>query len=156
MRPYVTANPSVGSTGAMASYRAGMYTRGPNLADAHVPASAVPPQRIAPDARAMSYARPVAAGSIRSYNASTPRPSAGQYRASPTFQAGARPVEVPRPETRSFSTPAVQAPSPGASPSFTSPVQRSGNPAFRSAPNMQPRSSPSIRAAPSVRGGRGR
>jgi hypothetical protein len=157
MRPYVAASPSVGPAAASASYRAALYTRGPNLADAHVPASAVPAQRVAPDARAIAYARPVAA-SARAYGAATPRSAINQYRAPSNFQAGARPVEVPRPQTspqvRTYTSPAIQAPQ-SSSPSFSTP-QHSFNPGVRSAPSMQPRLSPSLRSAPSVRGGRGR
>ena len=52
-RPYVAASPSVASTTPTAY----TMTRGPSMVEANVPASSVPTQRVAPEPRAVSYAR---------------------------------------------------------------------------------------------------
>jgi hypothetical protein len=56
-RPYVAANPSVVSPAQTAI----TMTRGPSLADAHVPQGSVPAERVSHDPRALSYARTVPA-----------------------------------------------------------------------------------------------
>jgi hypothetical protein len=155
MRAYVAAAPSVG---ASANYRAALYTRGPTLGDAHVPAAAVPSQRVAPDVRAVAYARPVAA-SARNYGAAVPRPAAvGQYRQRPGFQQAPTriaPTEVPRPspQNRSYAAPPVSR----SSPTYSAPTPRAvvapsphvAPAAPRAAPS--PQYSPSFRSSPAPR-----
>ena len=53
-RPYISATAAGGGGG----YRPLAYAHGPALGEAHVPASAAPARRVAPDSRALSYARP--------------------------------------------------------------------------------------------------
>jgi hypothetical protein len=52
-RPYVAASPSV----AGAAPTAHTMTRGPSMVEANVPAGSVPTQRVAPEPRAVAYAR---------------------------------------------------------------------------------------------------
>jgi hypothetical protein len=175
MRPYVAATPNVGPTTA-AAYRAGAYTRGPSMNDAHVPASVVPIQRVTPDTRAVAYSRPVAAGA-GTYGAATPRPSAIQYgqatsgspTPTPSYRATPRlPVsEIPRPTSMTpvrpgagtAATPA--SPTVRSTPTYNQSTPRSVTPA---APvqHFTPHTSSTFRAAPTMRsggfrgGGRGR
>jgi hypothetical protein len=169
-RAYVAAAPSVGS----ASYRAALYTRGPSLVDAHVPASAVPAQRVAPDVRAVNYARPVAAAA-RSYGPGVPRPAAGQYRQNwagqgsrptvragavtraevqrPAFQAPQRalpPTEVPRPvpQDRSYARPTPPSVSRSAPTYSAPPTPRAVAPTPRM---VAPRAAPAPQFSPSFR-----
>ena len=164
MRPYVSASPTVGPGAAATaattpSYRAGVYTRGPSMTDAHVPASVVPAQRATPDARAIAYARPVAA-SAGAYGPTTPRPSVvqvGQARAgstAPVYRAAPRmPIaEIPRPTSMTPVRPSAVTPGTTASPavrSFSPPAARSVT------PSAVPHTSSPFRAAPSVRSGGG-
>jgi hypothetical protein len=169
-QPYYAATPSVVGHQALA------MTRGPSFAAAHVPASAVPTQRIAPDAHATAFAR----SSPRVYRGNEglglahsttfgSRSPSGYSQARPTVPStGARayppsyrsvPSYVPYQGSRS-------APSytPRASGSFTYAAPRAvaPSPSFRAQPSYhsaQPSfhsSAPSYHAAPSFRGGVGR
>jgi hypothetical protein len=169
MRPYVAGSPSVGPSAGSPSYRAALYTRGPNLAEAHVPTSAVPAQRVMHDTRALAYARPVAAAS-RTYGPAAPRPAIPQRWqgvggqspnaiATPRGQGAdvARPVpdarEMPRANAPSNNTPTFRAPAPNLPSNNASSFQ-----SVRPAPQVAPAPAaprPAFRSAPVFRGGGG-
>ena len=64
-RPYVAATAGV----AGSTYRAASATRGPSMADAHIPAAGIPASRVSHDPRAMAFSR--AAEPSRSFQSRT-------------------------------------------------------------------------------------
>ncbi len=123
-RPYLAASAGVASGG----YRSAALTRGPTVNEAHVPANAVPAQRINHDPRAISFAR------------STVLPASQAQAIS--RQQGIRSGFTPRPDVYTRPAPGAEPARPSAS--FqrpTPPVTRPGAPASpgeRPAPSTGP------------------
>jgi hypothetical protein len=107
-RPYIAATAGVASS----SYRLPTAARGPTMADAHVPAEAVPSTRAAHDARAMTFAQSTARpmqsrtfsgtqpGSVQASSLARPSPAASPRTFSrPVLPPTSTPqvAEVPRP-----------------------------------------------------------
>jgi hypothetical protein len=137
-RPYVAATP-IGTGGA--AYHTMAMTRGPSFGAAHIPASAVPSQRVAPDQHAMAYSR----AHPGSFVAPTYRAPAPNYRA-PSYPAPnyrAAPGAGARPMPYSYSPRASVAPAP---------TMPRAAPPTRAAPNVvAPRNFSVPRARPSFR-----
>jgi uncharacterized membrane protein YgcG len=126
-QPYVAA-------GSPGGYRSLAYTRAPGIQQAHIPATAVPTQRAAPNSRAMAYARPYDPGLARTqgYSGAAPagrmpsttqpgnvgrtpaygQPSAGAPRAAPYSAPSSRGYAPPSAAPRSYA-PAPSGPSGG-------------------------------------------
>jgi hypothetical protein len=149
---YVAANAGV-VTGA--NYHPS--TRGPSIADAHIPATAVPATRVSPDARALAFSHPSSAQQLPARPIAPPV-QPGAFNRTPSFAQRAAPNFSPRPVAPSpveVARPAVPSfiPSPRAMPPAAAPAPRSFSP-----PTIAPRSNPApaVRSSPSMnmRGGR--
>src|SRR5450432_3070961 len=134
-RPYVSAEATVGPS----TYQSAALTRGPTMGDAHIPAGAVPAQRIAPDRR-LSYTAPAATLRQAPYRApytqqAAPnvytRPASPQAYGRPSppgvYYNRPAPAEIPRPT--SPGAPAFRPATPyvaprGAEPRYTPPTSR--------------------------------
>jgi hypothetical protein len=144
-RTYVAANAAV----------AGSYhplTRGPSVAEAHIPAAAVPATRVSHDPRAMAFSRSSSAQFAARPVGPTAQP--GNFGRSPGYPQHAAPNFASRPTAPSAE---VSRPAPNFTPRPMSPAPSPAPRSFSPAP-MVPRSNPApaVHSNPSIhmRGGR--
>ncbi|HMI82871.1 MAG TPA: DUF6600 domain-containing protein [Polyangiaceae bacterium] len=134
-RPYVAASPSVASP----MHTTYAMTRGPSMVDAHVPTASVPVQRVAPDARAVSFARQ----QVPSRSFGTAQPGAVTGRT----DVSGRPSTFPSaPRSNVYTT----RPMPSTGASMSGPQLYTPRPMGPSAAPMQPMMPAVPRAAPVV------